>query len=200
MPRIQVVVIHVGELAELSRLPNPDPALNLYALAKWIVLQPYEIEVRVWSGGDSAEPSHDNLAIADFEAEDEPANQWTIHRVTIPRGFLSDGSSFSIDFSTQNIHATPGFLAHDWLYGTHCFDDRTDCPKDLADQVLELLMKMNISVDILGDAYHLAVELFAKYAWDKSHSAFLDGRRVLPAESIDLLYTAPPEKSCCTVL
>ena len=49
--------------------------------------------------------------------------------ITVPKGFLSDGSTFSPDISSA-------YIFHDYLYASHQFDNRIDCTREEADQIM----------------------------------------------------------------
>ena len=62
--------------------------------------------------------------------------------ITVPKGFLTDGSSGAPDYSDA-------WLFHDWLYRTHKIEDRV-CDRQEADKIM---------IDILKYQRHYA------YAW-----------------------------------
>lgn len=49
--------------------------------------------------------------------------------VTVPKGFLCDGSTKSPDFGS-------GYLVHDFLYAVHRFDDGSPCTREQADDIM----------------------------------------------------------------
>ncbi len=54
--------------------------------------------------------------------------------ITVPKGFLTDGSSGGPDYGCS-------WLFHDWLYATHQFDGNVKCTRDEADEVMESVLK-----------------------------------------------------------
>jgi len=54
---------------------------------------------------------------------------WHERNLTVPRGFLSDGSTMSPDYGW-------GWLFHDYLYRFHQWDDGTPCSQQDADNLL----------------------------------------------------------------
>lgn len=52
--------------------------------------------------------------------------------VTVPPGFLTDGSSGGPDYGTS-------WIFHDWLYATHRFDER-ECTREEADRVMSTVL------------------------------------------------------------
>jgi len=56
------------------------------------------------------------------------------HIVEVPKGFLSDGSTFSPDFGS-------GWIFHDYLYASHNFCDNKECGRIEADQIMIDILK-----------------------------------------------------------
>ncbi len=55
-------------------------------------------------------------------------------KLSVPIGFLSDGSSGGPDWGTVS------WLYHDFLYATHKFDDGTVCSRKEADDLMEAIL------------------------------------------------------------
>jgi hypothetical protein len=54
--------------------------------------------------------------------------------ITVPPGFLTDGSSGGPDYGMS-------WIFHDWLYSTHCFDGDTECTRRQADHIMNMVLK-----------------------------------------------------------
>ena len=67
---------------------------------------------------------------------------FTIHTrhgdVTVPQGLLFDGASCAPNGSVELMRA---WALHDWLYATGKFDDGTQCPRPVADELMRELMR-----------------------------------------------------------
>lgn len=50
-------------------------------------------------------------------------------RITVPPGFLTDGSTYSPDTGYA-------WIFHDYLYATHKFDNREECSREQADNIM----------------------------------------------------------------
>lgn len=56
------------------------------------------------------------------------------NRITVPVGFLTDGSTGGPDVGCA-------WLFHDWLYATHSFDNKTPCTRAKADQIMSAILQ-----------------------------------------------------------
>ena len=64
--------------------------------------------------------------------------QYNGNRITVPSGFLTDGSTGGPDCGCS-------WLFHDWLYATHCFDqneeEKVSCARADADEVMRIILE-----------------------------------------------------------
>lgn len=59
---------------------------------------------------------------------------WNHRTLTVPAGYLSDGATLAPDLGW-------GWLFHDYVYETHCFDDGTPCTRQEADDLLVQVLR-----------------------------------------------------------
>lgn len=57
------------------------------------------------------------------------------HTITVPVGFLTDGSTGGPDVGCS-------WLFHDWLYSYHKYDDNVDCTREEADRIMAKILEM----------------------------------------------------------
>lgn len=91
---------------------------------------------------------------------------WRHKRVSVPRGFLTDGSTGGPEWGSSWVY-------HDFLYSTHSFDDGTHCSRDEADKIMEtVLLKdglLSYRAAFLA-SLRAAPDIFKK-AWSQSGEA-----------------------------
>jgi len=92
--------------------------------------------------------------------------QWRQKTLTIPAGFLTDGSTYGPDLGTS-------WLYHDYLYATHKFSSGEACSRAEADQVMIDILKndrMFVYAKVVnGLTSTNPFWLFSSY-WKKSHA------------------------------
>ena len=59
---------------------------------------------------------------------------WEGKEINVEKGFLTDGSTCSLDFGSA-------WLFHDYLYAMHKFSTGEDCTREEADQVMQTILE-----------------------------------------------------------
>jgi hypothetical protein len=84
--------------------------------------------------------------------------------ITVPKGFLTDGSTGGPDYGCS-------WLFHDYLYATHCFDGNVYCTRQEADEIMEnILRRENMNLYCKAVSFLSQVNLFWLFsdAWESS--------------------------------
>lgn len=88
--------------------------------------------------------------------------------ITVPSGFLTDGSTGGPDCGCS-------WLFHDWLYATHCFDPKENeeihCSRSEADEIMKIILENErLSLYLKGFNFLSGIDFgwcFSR-AWDSS--------------------------------
>lgn len=87
------------------------------------------------------------------------------NRIVIPRGYLSNGANFAPDTGFS-------WVAHDYLYGEHCFEDGSVCTREIADEIMYEILKFE-NHQVYAFIFKLATKIapcIFKRSWDKDTS------------------------------
>lgn len=140
--KFEIESLLLGKIRQLTKEEKNKYAQYGY---KYVVLSKFEAK----------------LSIIDLKS---PIIQNTL-QITVPAGFLSDGSSGGPDYGSS-------WIFHDYLYATHCFDDDTPCTREMADAIMTCILqrydRMGIYCWLFTNLAWMNIFYLFSKAWDES--------------------------------